>query len=84
MFSGIAAQLIATKGCSARDELLCIKRANTSLPVPLSPVIIIEASLSATRLAIAANSLDAASAVIISVSLPKELISSNNLTRRGF
>ena len=37
--SVIAAQLIATKGRSARRLLPWIARATSSLPVPLSPVI---------------------------------------------
>ena len=47
--SGIAAQLIATNGRSARRLLLWIARATSSLPVPLSPVISTVESLGATR-----------------------------------
>ena len=36
-FSGIAAQLMATNGPSARGLSACSARANSSLPVPLSP-----------------------------------------------
>ena len=47
MFSGIAAQLMATNGLSRRAECLRMKRAYTSLPVPLSPVMSTVASVSA-------------------------------------
>ena len=39
IFSGIAAQLIATKGFSQRGELLWIYWASTSLPLPVGPLI---------------------------------------------
>ena len=56
MFSGIAAQLIATKGASLRFDLSWIKRAKTSLPEPLGPSTITLASERATLLA-SSNSL---------------------------
>ena len=43
-FSGMAAQLTDTNGLSRRLDFAWTKRASTSLPVPLSPVIRIEAS----------------------------------------
>ncbi|MNR51223.1 hypothetical protein D3C85_1708660 [compost metagenome] len=39
MLSGMAAQLMATKGPFARRELMWIYCASISLPVPVSPVI---------------------------------------------
>ena len=48
--SGIAAQLTATNGLVARaGSRRCSARATSSLPVPLSPVIRTDASVSATR-----------------------------------
>jgi hypothetical protein len=46
--SGIAAQLTATKA-PGRPLLACSSRANSSLPVPLSPCSTTEASVRATR-----------------------------------
>ena len=48
-FSGIAAQLIATNGPSARGLSTCSARANSSLPVPLSPSRSTVASVAAAR-----------------------------------
>src|SRR6186713_2223740 len=53
------AQLSATYRCAARDEFVWMKRANTSLPTPLSPVINVLASLAAIRVAAAISSLSA-------------------------
>ena len=39
MFSGIAAQFIAINGASLRDDFACKRRATTSLPVPVGPLI---------------------------------------------
>ena len=47
--SGIAAQLIATNGPSARGLSACSARANSSLPVPLSPSSSTVASVVAAR-----------------------------------
>ncbi len=47
--SGTAAQLMATKGPFRRRLRSCSARATSSLPVPLSPVISTELSVSATR-----------------------------------
>ena len=49
--SGIAAQLTATKGPAPRFECAWMKRASTSLPVPLSPFSSTVTSLCATRAA---------------------------------
>ena len=47
--SGIAAQLIATNGASARSLSACSERANSSLPVPLSPSSSTVVSVAAAR-----------------------------------
>src|SRR5256885_3610456 len=47
--AGMAAQLTATKGRSARALLRCRARATSSLPVPVSPSTSTVASLSAAR-----------------------------------
>ena len=47
--SGIAAQLIATNGASARGLSACSERANSSLPVPLSPSSSTVVSVAAAR-----------------------------------
>ena len=49
-FSGIAAMFIAINGPSLRGEFLWINLAKSSLPTPLSPISITEASVFATRL----------------------------------
>jgi hypothetical protein len=54
--SGIAPQLIATKGWLARTLARWIARASSSLPVPLSPWISTLASPAATRCAFARRS----------------------------
>jgi hypothetical protein len=54
--SGIAPQLIATKGWFARTLARWIARASSSLPVPLSPWISTLASPAATRCAFARRS----------------------------
>ena len=48
-FSGMAAQLSATKGPAPRRLWSCSERATSSLPVPLSPWMRMAASLPATR-----------------------------------
>ena len=47
-FSGIAAQLMATKRCLLRPLRSCSARASSSLPVPLSPSSSTEMSVDAT------------------------------------
>ena len=47
-FSGIAPQLITMNGPDARDDLVWISRAMSSLPVPVSPVMSTEMSVGAT------------------------------------
>ena len=66
MFSGIAAQLMATNGLRARVEASRMKRAYTSLPVPLSPVINTVASVSAILRARAMMRFDSGSTATIS------------------
>ncbi len=48
-FSGMAAQLIATKGLFARGPRSCSARASASLPVPLSPRMSTGAATAASR-----------------------------------
>ena len=67
MFSGIAAQLMATNGLSPRAELARMKRAYTSLPVPLSPVMSTVASFSAILRARLITRLDSGSAATSSL-----------------
>ena len=59
MFSGIAAQLMATKGRLAAGDRSWMKRASTSLPVPDSPLISTVQSVEATRVASAYSARDA-------------------------
>ena len=54
--SGMAPQLMATKGWLARELARWMARATSSLPVPLSPWMSTLASLAATRWALARTS----------------------------
>jgi hypothetical protein len=57
---GIAAQLIGTKRRSRRDDQAWIRRAVTSLPVPVSPVSSTAIDVCATRAAWRTMAVDAA------------------------